>query len=105
MVADTVMDEQVRALSVSMAQTWTKLAQSEVPPLLALRPLSGGRPDNICSLRDLRVLTDAVEKGILPGSARLIQGQEQTRNLDSKIRLPDSFVSISNFTVPLRILF
>lgn len=28
MVADTVMDEQVRALWVSMAQTWTKLAEA-----------------------------------------------------------------------------
>jgi hypothetical protein len=28
MLADTVTDEQVRALCVSMAQTWTKLAEA-----------------------------------------------------------------------------
>jgi hypothetical protein len=61
MVADTVMDEQVRALWVSMAQTWTKLAQSEVPPLLAY--VRYQRPDNICSLRDLPVLTPMSDNG------------------------------------------
>jgi hypothetical protein len=38
MVADTVMDEQVRALWVSMAHAWTKLAEVE-----RLQPHQGTR--------------------------------------------------------------
>ena len=42
------------------------------------------------------------EGGLL---ATLIQDQEQMRNHDSRNHLPDSFVSISNSTVPLRNFF
>jgi hypothetical protein len=48
----------------------------------------GGKADDICSLRDLPVLTDAVEKGIFRNlEATLIQDRKPTRNLDSKIQV------------------
>jgi hypothetical protein len=48
-------------------------------------------------------MTDAVEKdfgGV--GQTILIQDEEQTRNLDSRIHLLDSFVSNSNSTGLMR---
>src|SRR5262245_54509746 len=50
--------------------------------------LGGAKQNPICSIRDFPSLADTVEKGFLRyWTATLIQDQEQTRNLDSRIDL------------------